>query len=719
MIFLLLVLAEPAGADSIIRIIGDSTTKRPDNSGGPTTADPPASSLRGNTTIRIIGDKTETVQKKVPEQPVVIEAVGKEQKIKTAAEEEKLSSESAEQMLAQQLATLKAEEERKAKVKAEQKKALAEEARQAEIKQEQLAARKAEEVRKIAEKRERERLAKVKAEEEKAKQETVRQADLKQEQEQLAARKAEEVRNIAEKTERERLAKVKAEEEKAKQETVRQAALKQEQEQLAKARRAILERPLPEFDAPVLQPAPTRPSADSPEISIYSLDTGLNQAMGSDAKTGLTPDTIWDLYLSAKANDPVLGRTEARVTGSKADSDQLFSTLMPHLNSSVGVKQISQILTNYTTNDANYDYTALNYNVTASMTLLHIPTIYSLAASAASLRVEEAGVAAARQNLILKFTDSYFALLKAQADKHISLGEIKRLKQVLEQTRAFLKEGTGDLIAVYEAQSRLDGAGADLTKSESTLRLAEQRLSSVVGKPVTSIVNYLPLQPAGPNPNNVDWWVSTMEKEQPLVRQAREGIVQTAEQRKAVKAEYLPVLQASGGYDVNRGTAALPTAEVKQWFVGASISLPLYSGGETAAKVRRAVASEEERRHSFHETMDQQRENVKQAYYNLRYNISLIRALEQKLTSAEIQLDAVKKGRNIGTRNAIDLLNAEQTYSIALRDYKYALYDNFIRIFQLKSAAGILVDADVSEVSSAASPTLSSRLRVPTDMNTN
>jgi outer membrane protein len=195
-----------------------------------------------------------------------------------------------------------------------------------------------------------------------------------------------------------------------------------------------------------------------------------------------------------------------------------------------------------------------------------------------------------------------------------------------------------------------------------------------------------------------------MEKEQPLIRQAREGLVQMTEQRKGAKSEYLPVLQASGGYDVNRGTAALPTAEVRQWFVGATMSLPLYSGGETSAKVRRAVASEEERRHTFDETMDQQRENVKQAFFNLRYNISLIKALDQRKASAEIQLAAVKKGRKIGTRNAIDVLNAEQTYSLALRDFRYALYDNIIRVIQLKSAAGILAEADISGLSIMEAP---------------
>lgn len=705
--------AVPAGADSMIRIIGDKAPTTLNNTSVPSAAETPVSSVKPGSTIRIIGDKRvtapapvseqpvrqeqspippaakeiriigdriETVQKKAPEQPSAAEAAEKEHKAKLAAEEENQAKELAEH--AKRLTALKEEKERKAAEKAEQ-----------------------------------ERLEKVKAEQEN---EAALQAAIRQEQEQLAARMAVEARKAALKAEQE-----KAEQEKAAADAALQAAknaekvlrakeiaeqehaaaLKADEERLAAVRRALVEKLRSETDA-----SPQQPVADF-QAESRGFDVNADKDIKTENKSEQAPETIMDLYLSAKSSDPTLGRTEARVTGSKADSDVLLSGLLPHLDSNAGVKQISQTLTNYSANDASYDYTALNYNVTARMTLLHVPTLYSLSAAAAGLRVEKAGVVAARQNLIVKLIDAYFSLLKAQTEKQIAVGEINRLKQVLDQSQAFLKAGTGDVIAVYEAQSRLDGARADLTKSESSLRLAEQKLSTVVGKPVTSIVNYLPQQPLGPDPDNLDWWVATMETEQPVLRQAREGLAQIAEQRKAVKSEYLPVLQASGGYDVNRGTAALPTAEVRQWFVGASISLPLYSGGETAAKVRRAVASEEERRHMFDETMDQQRENVKQAFFNLRYNISFIKALEQKKASAEIQLAAVSKGRAIGTRNAIDLLNAEQAYSLALRDYQYALYDNVIRVIQLKSAAGILSEADVSEVSRAVAPVLTSRLR--------
>lgn len=733
--------AADASADSVIRIIGDKTTKAPNNTSEATAVKTYPASVSGSNIIRIIGDKTgsantpageksarpepklsaspikeiriigdkiETVQKRAPEQPIATEVVEKELKAKIVAEEDNLPEETAEEQLAHRLAALMAEEERKVAEKAEQErlaqdkaeKEVAEAARLATIEQEQqlLAALKEEEARKAAEKAELERLAKEKSQQEKIAAEVARQAAIKleheREQQVLAARRAEEVRQAAEKAELERV-----------------AALKAEEERLAAARKAVVERLSKESDVTLQPPGPSNTAAASPVVSPGGLDTSVKQEGVVDNVPGPAPESIWDLYLFAKVNDPALGRTEARVTGSRADSDLLLSGLLPHLSSSAGVKQISQALSNYAPNDLNYNYTALNYNVTASLTLLHVPTLYSLAAAAAGLSAEQAGVAAARQNLIVKFTDSYFSLLKAQADKQIAQGEINRLKQVLEQSQAFLKTGTGDIIAVYEAQSRLDGAVADLTRSESSLRLAEQKLSTVVGKPVSAIENYLPQLPKGPEPDSLDWWVATMEKEQPAVRQAREGVAQISEQKKSAKAEYLPVLQASGGYDVNRGTAALPTAEVRQWFVGATISLPLYSGGETSAKIRRAVASEEERRQAFNETLDQQRENVKQAFFNLRYNISFIRALEQKKASAEIQLAAVSKGRKIGTRNAIDVLNAEQSYSVALRDYKYAMYDNFIRVIQLKSAAGILVDADVSDVSRSIAPTLTSWLK--------
>jgi hypothetical protein len=104
-------LAEPAMADSVIRIIGDRTPAAPNNSGGGA-AVPHPSSATENSIIRIIGDKQSAVQKP---------AVGQ------AAQPEKNQSETCinddnmgEILLNQRLDSLKTEVERKSAGNTEQ-----------------------------------------------------------------------------------------------------------------------------------------------------------------------------------------------------------------------------------------------------------------------------------------------------------------------------------------------------------------------------------------------------------------------------------------------------------------------------------------------------------------------------------------------------------------------------------------------------------------------
>ena len=406
-------------------------------------------------------------------------------------------------------------------------------------------------------------------------------------------------------------------------------------------------------------------------------------------------DGIRDLYLLAKAHDPDMGRSQARIVASTADADVVRAGYHPRVDASLGMSQIDQTVLNYgpTSHSSVFGY---NYDLSAHMPLLHLSTAHYVASADASTRGEEAGASVARQNLIVRLTDAYFGILRAKTDQQIALDELSRVKQILDQAQAFLKAGTGDIIAVYEARARQDGVVADLDRAESALKLAGQKLSSIVGKPVGEVAEYLHLRSTEPEPDDLDWWLATMEKQDPQLRQAREGLTQTLEQTRAARAERYPVLDAAAGYDVSKGSAFLPNVETHQWHVGATVSVSLYAGGETQARIRRAVANEDERRYLLEGILEQRRENLKQSFFNLRYNVSLIKALKQREVSSEIQLNGVRKGRSLGTRTAIDLLNAEQAYSMAKRDLRNALYDNVVRIIQLKAAAGIVDEADLT-----------------------
>ncbi len=355
-----------------------------------------------------------------------------------------------------------------------------------------------------------------------------------------------------------------------------------------------------------------------------------------------------------------------------------------------------------------------NYAVSARINLLDVPTLMNLNVADAGIRAEEAAVRAARQDLVVRFADGYLGLLKAQQEYQITRKEFERVTQLHEQSQMMLKAGMGDIIAVYEAKARQDSVAADITRSEGNLRLAEQKLSTLVGRSINEVQDYAPLTVLGAQPDDLAWWLDTMEKNDPIIRQGMLGLERSGQELRAVKAEHLPFLQGSGGYTSSKGTAFLPEVETRQWYVGASLTIPIYSGGETSAKVRRAVANQSGSKGLLDDLRKQRSENLKQSYYNLVYNVALVKSLEQRLASAEVQLNAVKKGRSIGTRTAIDLLNAEQAYTSAQRDYRSALYDNVLKNILLKNAAGILDDTvQVPMAASADRPAASAPAPAP------
>lgn len=247
-------------------------------------------------------------------------------------------------------------------------------------------------------------------------------------------------------------------------------------------------------------------------------------------------------------------------------------------------------------------------------------------------------------------------------------------------------------------RARLDSAVADQVKAYNVRRTAEQKLTGLVGRPVTDLRDLSTVEPREPRPADLQWWLETMQKNQPSLLQARAAVRQAEEERKAIRATHLPTIQLAAGYAVSKGTAFLPEVETRQWSVGLNFNLPIYSGGETTARVRRAAANEIEQRFGLDYALDQVTQKLKDSFQDLQYSGTLIKALQQKKSSAELQLKAVAKGRSINTRTVVDLLNAEQAFAVSRRDLNAASYDNILVSLHLKAAAGILEEQDLREI---------------------
>ena len=68
------------------------------------------------------------------------------------------------------------------------------------------------------------------------------------------------------------------------------------------------------------------------------------------------------------------------------------------------------------------------------------------------------------------------------------------------------------------------------------------------------------------------------------------------------------------------------------------------------------------------------------------------------MVSTEAAYEAIQSGFQVGTRTAVDVLNAQRDRFEARRDHLQARYDYILEVLRLKQAAGTLNEDDLVEI---------------------
>ena len=79
-------------------------------------------------------------------------------------------------------------------------------------------------------------------------------------------------------------------------------------------------------------------------------------------------------------------------------------------------------------------------------------------------------------------------------------------------------------------------------------------------------------------------------------------------------------------------------------------------------------------------------------------DVSRVMARKQSIVSSQSALDATQAGYEVGTRNIVDVLNAQNNLFAAQRDYANSRYDFVINSLRLKEVAGTLSPEDIARL---------------------
>ncbi len=432
----------------------------------------------------------------------------------------------------------------------------------------------------------------------------------------------------------------------------------------------------------------------------------------------LPADSLRDIYELALENDAQLKAEEAVYLARRETENLSRSALLPQVSAAYSYQNSDRdtdaigrdffdpefpILDTF----ANSDIDTYGYRISLSQALFDLSAWFSFQSGKEVTREAEATFASNQQNLIVRVVEAYLLVLRAQDNLLSSQAQERAFERQLEQTQQRFEVGLIAITDVYEAQAARDLAQVERIVDENNVSVALERLSVLTGQAQNNLnvlVEDFKIRP--PDPVDRAAWVEfalANNFELLASRYREEAARQTA---KANKMEHAPVV--TGGYeysdfdidgdisiepDTNAVTPPDSSIEEHMWKV--SVSVPLYSGGAISANRRRAAqefnAAREERINLTRNTVT----NTRSLHMTVLSDVSRIAARKQSIISSRSSVDATQAGYEVGTRNVVDVLNAQNTLFRAERDYANSRYDYILNLMRLKEQAGLLSPEDV------------------------
>ncbi|MDF5657869.1 TolC family protein, partial [Vibrio parahaemolyticus] len=174
-----------------------------------------------------------------------------------------------------------------------------------------------------------------------------------------------------------------------------------------------------------------------------------------------------------------------------AQRDQAFeaitssrSALLPQINLTAGYN-LTRGDTEYDSNlisDVSNDGNALTAGVSFSQALYNRASWISLDTAEKSARQADATYAATQQALILRVSQAYFEVLRAQDNLVFVRAEKAAVGRQLEQTKQRFEVGLSAITDVHDAQAQYDQVLADEVLAENALTNSYESLREITGQ---------------------------------------------------------------------------------------------------------------------------------------------------------------------------------------------------------------------------------------------
>ena len=423
---------------------------------------------------------------------------------------------------------------------------------------------------------------------------------------------------------------------------------------------------------------------------------------------------IADAYRGALENDPVLGAARASFAAQRELIPQARANLLPRLSMSGSTGWNERSFPVPPRLDFNPDSPTFgtvapvadqNFNehqwaARLDQPIVNVSSWYTWRSARASVASAEATLSEARQGLIVRVVQAYLNVLRAQDRLDASLAREAAVNRQLEQVQQRFDVGLVAITDVLEAQAGYDNAVVDRIQADGDRYIFFETLQTLIGEHHDSLdrlSDSLPI--VNPEPVNEEEWVKTALDTNPGIVAARAQLRAANRTVAARRAGHLPTIDGAvtRSHFVTGGASFLANKiNTTTWSL--SMTLPIYQGGFTHSRTKEARALAERARQDLLNRQLSVSRDTRNLFQAVATDVVRVGARMKAIASSRSALEATETGYEVGTRNIVDVLQAQQRLFSSQFDYADSRYNYVVDLMLLKQSAGTLAEEDLLEL---------------------
>ena len=256
-------------------------------------------------------------------------------------------------------------------------------------------------------------------------------------------------------------------------------------------------------------------------------------------------------------------------------------------------------------------------------------------------------------------------MLRAEQQLTTDNEQVTNSQAELTDAQERYNAGTSPEFDVVSAQTQLSSAQQSLLDAEITVDVQRATLNNLLNQPMdtpfTTIQTPTPALPAGDTDTAE---IATANANRPELQQSTLALDIANKLIKLDRAGLLPQVALTAVTTYN-GYASFPNGLGTNSSVTAAVTLPLFDGGQTAARVNEAHMDEQKQQVNRQTLLNDIALEVRSSFVNVRNGTALVDANIQAVAEAKESLRLANIRYKTGTGTLLEVTNAEANLAVA------------------------------------------------------